>query len=156
MCLMGGKTKQCLLKGCSGSCPESKRGHQVFSYITTLLITTSILTTHPFFIFFTRSSSHSAICYRRSCCNGYKEELINHRQATVGHLGKQRAKHTAFLLTDSHLLLHTMPLDNHTSGNAVFTGTCSTVAASGFVENIYEQTPWLLISCCFSLYWPHQ
>lgn len=42
------KAEQCLLKGCSSFCLESKR--DVMSpHITTLLITTFILTTHPIF-----------------------------------------------------------------------------------------------------------
>ncbi len=58
------------------------------------------------------------------------------------------AKHTTSPLTDSHLLLHTIPLDNHTSTNTVFTGTRCTKASHSFSKNIYEQTSCLSSKMC--------
>ena len=130
MCLMEKKknnpklSSEGMLRGCSGFfSPESKRGHQVCSYIKTLLITTSILPTYQSF-----HSPAEPVDFQRSCCEGF-QELINPQQATVRHLGNDLAKqNAASRLTDPHLLLHTVPLDKHTSANAVFIRTCSGAA----------------------------
>lgn len=130
----GNKVEQCLLKG------HIAQSLKVSPYIRTLLITTSILTTYPIFTCHTSESQWTW----RSYSDGF-QEFINRQQERVRYLGNEQAKHTTSPLTDSHLLLHTTPLDSHTSPNKVFTAPCSTIETISFCHE-HLQTSCLLMS----------
>lgn len=122
------KVRAVSVEGMSWFLPQEWNGHQGSSYIRTLLITTSILTTHPFI--------HSVqLSHCQWTLRGVTVMALRRSSSIVSrHLGNEWAKNTTFPLTVSHLLLHTIPLDHHTSANTVFTGSCSTIASLTFCQ----------------------
>lgn len=73
---------------------------------------TSILTTYPLFLL--AIALRAPMDFWRSSSDGFLE-FINRQQEMVRYLGNEKAKHTTSPLTDSHLLLHSIPLDSHAS-----------------------------------------